>query len=273
LAVRLAVVFLAAEVDVLLRFAAVFFAVVPDVLFFAGEDVRFDVVDFVVLFFAAGDVVAFDVDFLAVPDVPDLFAAVDVPEVLEVDVDFLAAVVPARLVGADAEVVVRAVVVFAAAFFAVAAVTLGIFFAPETYAFRSAPALNFGTAVFFARVRAPVRGFRTMRGGRTTLSKAPKPVMATFSPRATSAVMVSMTCSSARRASALFPWKWRDRASISWLLFTDFPFREPRFCRAHARPLKDANHHRSASALDTPTASTYLCSEPLICRRFRRPCR
>jgi hypothetical protein len=132
LAVRLAVVFLAAEVDVLLRFAAVFFAVVPDVLFFAGEDVRFDVVDFVVLFFAAGDVVAFDVDFLAVPDVPDLFAAVDVPEVLEVDVDFLAAVVPARLVGADAEVVVRAVVVFAAAFFAVAAVTLGIFFAPET---------------------------------------------------------------------------------------------------------------------------------------------
>jgi hypothetical protein len=207
LAVRLAVVFLAAEVDVLLRFAAVFFAVVPDVLFFAGEDVRFDVVDFVVLFFAAGDVVAFDVDFLAVPDVPDLFAAVDVPEVLEVDVDFLAAVVPARLVGADAEVVVRAVVVFAAAFFAVAAVTLGIFFAPETYAFSSAPARNFGTAVFFARVRAPVRGFRTMRAGRTTFSKAPKPVIATFSPFTSSAVMVSRTDSRARRASALFSWK------------------------------------------------------------------
>jgi hypothetical protein len=214
LAVRLAV-FLAAEVDVLLRFAAVFFAVVPDVLFFAvvpdvlffaGEEVRFDVVDFVVLFFAAGDVVAFDVDFLAVLAVPDLFAAVDVPEVLEVDVDFLAVVV-ARFVGADAEVVVRAVVVFAAAFFAVAAAGFDIFLAPETYAFSSAPARNFGTAVFFARVRAPVRGFRTMRAGRTTFSKAPKPVIATFSPFTSSAVMVSRTDSRARRASALFSWK------------------------------------------------------------------
>ena len=206
MAVRLAVVFLAAaEVDVPLRFAAVFF-VVPDVLFFAGEDVRFDVVDFVVLFLAAGDV-AFDVDFLAVLAVPDFFAAVDVPEVREVDVDFFAVVV-ARFVGADAEVVVRAVVVFAAAFFAVAAVDFGNFLAPETYAFNSAPALNFGTAVFFARVRAPVRGFRTMRAGRTTFSKAPKPVMATFSPRTSSAVMVSTTVSSARRASALFSSKW-----------------------------------------------------------------
>jgi hypothetical protein len=207
LAVRLAVVFLAAaEVDVPLRFAAVF-AVVPDVLFFAAEDVRFDLVDFVVLFFAAGDDVAFDVDFLAVLAVPDFFAAVDVPEVREVDVDFFAVVV-ARFVGADAEVVVRAVVVFAAAFFAVAAVDFGNFLAPETYAFNSAPALNFGTAVFFARVRAPVRGFRTMRAGRTTFSKAPKPVIATFSPRTSSAVMVSTTVSSARRASALFSSKW-----------------------------------------------------------------
>jgi hypothetical protein len=132
LAVRLAVDFLAAvEVDVPLRFAAVFFAVVPDVVFFAGEDVRFDVVDFVVLFFAADDDAAFDVDFLAVLAVPDLLAAVDVPEVLEFDVDFFAVVV-ARFVGADAEVVVRAVAVFAAAFFAVAAVSLGIFLAPET---------------------------------------------------------------------------------------------------------------------------------------------
>jgi hypothetical protein len=237
LAVRLAVVFLAAvEVDVPLRFAAVFFAVVPDVvffavvpdvLFFAGEDVRFDVVDFVVLFFAADDDAAFDVDFLAVLAVPDFLAAVDVPEVLEFDVDFFAVVV-ARFVGADAEVVVRAVAVFAAAFFAVAAVSFGIFLSPATYALRSAPALNFGTAVFFARVFAPVRGFRTMRAGRTTLSKAPKPVMATFSPLDTSAVIVLTTVSSARRASALFPSNWRDRASISWLLFTDFPFREPR---------------------------------------------
>jgi hypothetical protein len=222
LAVRLAVVFLAVEVDVPLRLAAVFFAVVPDelffavvvdelffavvpeVLFFAGEDVRFDVVDFVVLFLAAGDDVAFDVDFLAVLAVPDLLAAVDVPEALEVDVDFLA-VLDARFVGADAEVVVRAVVVFAAAFFAVVAVSFGTFLAPETYAFRSAPALNFGTAVFFARVRSPVRGFRTMRAGRTTLSKAPKPVMATFSPLDTSAVIVLTTDSRACRAADLFP--------------------------------------------------------------------
>jgi hypothetical protein len=225
LAVRLAVVFLAAaEVDVPLRFAAVF-AVVPDVLFFAGEDARFDVVDFAVLFLAAGDDVAFDVDFLAVLVVADLLAAVDVPEALEVD--FFAAVV-ARFVGADAEVVVRAVVVFAAAFFAVEAVSLGIFLAPETYAFRSAPGLNFGTAVFFARVRSPVRGFRTMRAGRTTLSKAPKPVMATFSPFDTSAVIVLTTESRACRAADLFPSNRRDRVSISWLLFTDFPFREPR---------------------------------------------
>jgi hypothetical protein len=224
LAVRLAVVFLAAaEVDVPLRFAAVF-AVVPDVLFFAGEDARFDVVDFAVLFLAAGDDVAFDVDFLAVLVVADLLAAVDVPEALEVE--FFAAVV-ARFVGADAEVVVRAVV-FAAAFFAVEAVSLGIFLAPETYAFRSAPGLNFGTAVFFARVRSPVRGFRTMRAGRTTLSKAPKPVMATFSPFDTSAVIVLTTESRACRAADLFPSNRRDRVSISWLLFTDFPFREPR---------------------------------------------
>jgi hypothetical protein len=195
------VVFLAAVVvEVALRFAVVFFAVVPDVLFFAG-----DVVRFVVLFFAAGDVVAFDVDFFAVLAVADFFAVVDVPEALDVDVDFFAVVV-ARFVGAEAEAVVRAVVVFAAAFFAVVVVDFDTFLSPETYAFSSAPGRNFGTAVFFARVRSPVRGFRTIRAGRTTFSKAPKPVMATFSPRATSAVMVSTTCSSARRASALFPW-------------------------------------------------------------------
>jgi hypothetical protein len=47
-------------------------------------------------------------------------------------------------------------VVLAAAFLAldtVAVVTLGSFFAPETTAFSSAPARNFGTALFFARTR------------------------------------------------------------------------------------------------------------------------
>ena len=90
-----------------------------------------------------------------------------------------------------------AVVVFLAVAFAAATATVGSFFAPETTAFSSAPARNFGTAVFLARVRSPVRGLRTMRAGRMVLSKAPKPVMATFSPLATSRVIVSSTDSRA----------------------------------------------------------------------------
>jgi hypothetical protein len=53
-------------------------------------------------------------------------------------------------------------------------------------AFSSAPALNFGTAVFLALMRSPVRGFRTQRATRTRFSKEPNPVIATFSPFATS---------------------------------------------------------------------------------------
>ena len=77
------------------------------------------------------------------------------------------------------------------------AVCLGSFLAPETTALRSAPALNFGTAVFFALIRSPVRGLRTMRASRIRFSKEPKPVMATFSPLASCRVMVSSTDSSA----------------------------------------------------------------------------
>jgi hypothetical protein len=44
-----------------------------------------------------------------------------------------------------------------------------------------------------------------MRAGRTTFSKAPKPVMATFSPFDTSAVIVLTTDSRACLAADLFP--------------------------------------------------------------------
>ena len=39
-------------------------------------------------------------------------------------------------------------------------------------AFSSAPARNFGTDVFLALMRSPVRGLRTIRAGRTALSNA-----------------------------------------------------------------------------------------------------
>jgi hypothetical protein len=212
LAVRFAVVFLAAVVDRVLLVAD-FFAV-PDVLFFAAPE---DEV-LAVLFFAGVDV-DFDVVFFAALDVPVFFAGEDDVDFFEVEADlpvvFLAAdlvalaadlAVVAFFAGADAdEVVLVDVVLEAAVFDAALVVAFGTFLAPDTKAFNSAPARNFGTAVFFARVLSPVRGFRTMRAGRIAFSKAPNPVMATFSPRATSAVIVLTTVSRARRASALFP--------------------------------------------------------------------
>ena len=81
--------------------------------------------------------------------------------------------------------------------------------------FRSWPAVNFGTCVFLARIRSPVCGLRTMRALRTRFSKEPNPVMATFSPLATSRVMVSRTDSSACRAAFLLPSYRAASASIS----------------------------------------------------------
>ncbi len=92
-----------------------------------------------------------------------------------------------------------------AALVAASSVSFGSFFAPETTALRSAPALNFGIAVFLALMRSPVRGLRTQRASRTRFSKEPKPVMATFSPLATSRVMVSSTDSSACAACLRLP--------------------------------------------------------------------
>ena len=83
------------------------------------------------------------------------------------------------------------------AFSTAARVRAGSFFAPDTTSFSCAPALKFGTAFFFALIRCPVEGLRTQRASRTFFSNEPNPVMATFSPFATSRVMVSSTESSA----------------------------------------------------------------------------
>ena len=80
---------------------------------------------------------------------------------------------------------------------AAATVIAGSFLAPETTFLRSAPGVNLGTAVFLAWIRSPVRGLRTHRASRTRFSNDPNPVMATFSPRDTSRVIVSRTDSSA----------------------------------------------------------------------------
>ena len=87
----------------------------------------------------------------------------------------------------------------------VAAVSFGSFFAPEMTSLSSLPAENFGTDFFLDLIRSPVCGLRTQRALRTAFSNEPKPVMATFSPLATSRVMVSSTDSSACAACLRFP--------------------------------------------------------------------
>ncbi len=86
-----------------------------------------------------------------------------------------------------------------------AAVSLGSFLAPDTMFLRSWPGENFGTDFFFDFIRSPVWGLRTQRALRTVFSNEPNPVMATFSPLATSRVMVSSTESSACAACLRFP--------------------------------------------------------------------
>jgi hypothetical protein len=202
--------FFAALVD-FLAVAVVFFAVD----FFAG-------VDFFAALFVAVDV--FFAVFLAGED--DFFAALFVAVAflvavfLAVDDDFFAALfeaVAVFLAVLFAAPFLAAADLLAVSFFAVgpltpgiasaaaASVSFGSFFAPETTFFRSAPALNFGIAVFLALIRSPVRGLRTQRASRTRFSNEPKPVMATFSPRATSRVIVSSTDSNACAAALRLP--------------------------------------------------------------------
>ena len=195
----LAVVFLAAE-DF---FAAVFFAGADflAVVFLAAEDF------FAAVFFAGADFLA--VVFFAAED---FFAAVFLAGAVFFAVVFFAgdAFFAAFLVAFFAVAVARFAVEVDAA-----RVTAGSFLAPDTTFLRSAPAVNFGTAVFFALIRSPVWGLRTHRASRTRFSNEPNPVMATFSPFATSRVIVSRTDSSACCACFRFPSNRADSASMS----------------------------------------------------------
>ncbi len=217
LAVFLAVDFLAVFLagDLL----AVFLAVARLAVFLAGDllavflAVARLAVDFLADFLA-GDLLA---AFLAVDFFADFLAVFLAVAFLA---DFLAA---ADFLRVEAEAVALADD-FLAGLAAATTATLGNALAPDTTAFSSAPARNFGTDVFFACTLSPVRGLRTMRAGRTAFSKAPNPVMATFSPRATSRAMVSITASRASEAALRLPSKWAASVSMNWDLFTGFPF-------------------------------------------------
>ena len=76
------------------------------------------------------------------------------------------------------------------------------FFSPLTTFFRSAPALNAGTVVFFTLTVSPVRGLRAVRAPRTRASNLPKPVMTTDSPMASERWTASSTASSDSAAAA-----------------------------------------------------------------------
>ena len=143
------------------------------------------------VFFAG---VAFAVDFFAGAFFAGAFFA---------GVALLAAALAVAAALAGAALAVAAALAGAA--FAVATVSLGSFLAPEMTFLRSCPGVNFGTAVFFAFMRSPVRGLRTQRASRTRFSNEPNPVIATFSPLATSRVIVSRTDSSAWAAALRFP--------------------------------------------------------------------
>src|SRR5215831_4082290 len=72
-------------------------------------------------------------------------------------------------------------------------------------ALKSAPARNLGTDDFGTLMVAPVAGLRAVRAGRSAFSNTPKPVMATLSPFATAAWMVSSTALTASVAVFLSP--------------------------------------------------------------------
>src|SRR5215212_4781891 len=172
------------------RFRAVFLAVFLAV-FFAGV---FFVGVFFTAFFAAVFLAgAFLAVFFAAVFLAGAFFAAFFAVFLAADADFVAVFFAA------------AAVRLAAAIGRDSAATFGSFLAPETIAFRSAPALNFGTCVRRDFIRCPVAGLRTQRASRTRFSNEPKPVMATFSPFATSRVIVSSTDSSACAAAFLLP--------------------------------------------------------------------
>ena len=197
--------FLAVDFDAVDFDAVDFDAVDFDAVDFAGEDflaveaffagaflaVDFEAVDFDAVDFAGEDFLAVEAFFAGAFLAVD-FEAVDFDAVDFEAVDFDVAFLAAAAVFAPADLAAPGVALSTAA-----SVSLGSFLAPETTSLSWAPALKFGTAFFFAFIRAPVEGLRTQRASRTFFSKEPNPVIATFSPRATSRVMVSSTDSRA----------------------------------------------------------------------------
>ncbi len=227
-------------------FAAAFFVVPVEVLvdFFAGVDFLAAELldDFLAVDLVAGDFLAgldFVVVFLAAEELEDFLAGLDVDVLVFAVLDFLAGVFFAVVFDAvDFEAVElladflavptpaarwAAAAVLRTAGFATPGVTrstaakvsLGSFLAPDTTSLSWAPGRNAGTAFFLALIRAPVAGLRTQRASRTRFSKDPNPVMATFSPFATSRVMVSSTESSAYEAALRLPSKRAARVSIN----------------------------------------------------------
>ena len=231
-----AVLFLAGDFFAVLFLAGDFFAVD----FLAGDFLA--VVVFFVVLFLAGDffaavflapVVFFAVVFLAPVDffaavffAPLDFLAVDFLAVDFLAVDFLAGDFVAADLAAEAAFLAVAVA-FLAPGTEAATVSFGSFLAPEMTFFRSAPGVNFGTAFFLDLMLWPVCGLRTVRAFRTRFSNEPEPVIATFSPFATSRVIVSRTDSSAWAAALRFPSKRAASVSMSCDLFTSFPSNEP----------------------------------------------
>jgi hypothetical protein len=184
---------------------------VDDDVFFADEvELAFLVVDEDA--FLAGDFLAVDdvlADFVAGAFLAVLLAGVLVAVLLLADALPAAALPDPGVARLAADTAVPAAPAATArtdgGFGIVAAVSLGSFLAPDTTFLRSWPGENLGTAFFLDFIRSPVWGLRTQRALRTAFSKDPKPVMATFSPLATSRVMVSSTESSACAACLRFP--------------------------------------------------------------------
>ena len=156
--------------------------------FLAGD---FVAVDALVVFFA---LVFFAVVFFAL----GFFAGVFLAEADEEPA-------PVALAAAAAVRLMAGWAAAGAAFSTTARVSAGSFLAPETTSLSWAPGLKAGTDFFFDFIRSPVEGLRTQRASRTRFSNEPKPVIATFSPLATSRVMVSSTESSAWAAALRFP--------------------------------------------------------------------
>lgn len=89
---------------------------------------------------------------------------------------------------------------------------------PLTTSLNAVPGRNAGTLVFFTRTVSPVCGFLAVRAARERFSKAPNPVMLTFSPLFTVRMMMSTRLSTASLATFLSPMR-SESASTRSVLF------------------------------------------------------